>query len=70
MVVLNQYILTFQIFCTIGIFKHIMVAFVGDISLDIIKLEINWNCIMDACFKPIHYIFLYSDSIFHVVHIS
>jgi len=31
-----------------------MAASMGDISLNIIKLEINCNCIMDACFKPNH----------------
>ncbi len=37
-----------QPFCTIGISKHTSVIFVGDIGLNIIKLKINFNCIMDA----------------------
>jgi hypothetical protein len=37
---------TFWFFRTIGICKHTNVASTGDIGLDIIKLEINCNCIM------------------------
>ncbi len=37
-----------QFICTIGIFKHTNVGSTSDTILDIIKLEINYNCIVDA----------------------
>jgi len=39
---------TFQLFYTIGISKHTNVISIGDIGLDIMKLETNCNCVMDA----------------------
>jgi len=43
-----------QLFCTIGIFKHTNVACANDTILDIIKLEMNCNCITDA-FKKLNH---------------
>jgi len=37
-----------QLFFTIGISKHAKATSAGDIGLNIIKLETNCNCIMDA----------------------
>jgi hypothetical protein len=45
---LNQDILYFDFFGIIGISKHISATSYGDIGLDIIKLEINCNCDVDA----------------------
>jgi len=57
MVVLNQYIFYFDFFCIIGISKHTNVIFVGDTCLITIKLDINYNCIMDAFLKLNHFAF-------------
>jgi hypothetical protein len=48
MVVLNQDVLYLDFFLIVGISKHISATFHGDIGLDIIKLKINCNCIMDT----------------------
>jgi hypothetical protein len=53
---LNQYIL-YQNFFTINIYKHTNVAFASDIGLDILKLEITCNCIIDAFKKFNHFAF-------------
>jgi hypothetical protein len=53
---LNQYIL-YQNFCTISISKHTNVASANDIGLDIMKLEITCNCIMDAFKNFNHFAF-------------
>jgi hypothetical protein len=43
-----------QLLYIIGISKHISVASTSDTSLNIIKLEINYNYVMDAFKKPHH----------------
>jgi hypothetical protein len=39
------------LFCTIGISKHTSASSTSDIGLDIIKLKMSYNCIMDAFLK-------------------
>ncbi len=59
-----------QLLYIIGISKHTSVSSISDTSLDIIKLETNCNYVMMHLKNLIILHFLYSNLIFHVVHIS
>jgi hypothetical protein len=59
-----------QLIYIIGISKHTSVSSTSDTSLDIIKLEINCDYVIMHFKNLIILHFLYSNLIFHVVHIS